>query len=50
VAAVSRLGDAQIPRPGLIAQEGDVVYLAVHGDALAEIDARLAGPVKAGGH
>jgi trk system potassium uptake protein TrkA len=50
VVAVSRLGDAQIPRPGLIAQEGDVAYLAVHGDALTEIDARLAGPVKAGGH
>jgi hypothetical protein len=48
--AVSRLGDAQIPRPGLVAQEGDVAYLAVHGEALAEIDARLAGPVKAGGH
>ena len=42
VAAVSRLGVAQVPRPTLVAQEGDVVYLAVASDALADVDAALA--------
>ena len=50
VMAVSRLGVAQVPTPELVAQEGDVVYLGVAGDAMASVDDRLAGPVKAGGH
>ena len=50
VMAVSRLGTAQIPTSNLVVQEGDVVYLAVAGDAMASVDDRLAGPVKAGGH
>jgi trk system potassium uptake protein len=50
VMSVSRLGMAKIPGPDLVVQEGDVLYLVVAGDALSTIDARLAGPVKAGGH
>jgi trk system potassium uptake protein TrkA len=47
VAAVGRLGVAQVPNPDLVAQDGDVVYLAVASDALADIDAALAaGPAK----
>ena len=48
--AVSRLGTAQIPTSNLVVQEGDVVYLAVAGDAMASVDDRLAGPVNARGH
>ena len=47
VAAVGRLGVAQVPNADLVAQDGDVVYLAVASDALADVDAALAaGPAK----
>jgi trk system potassium uptake protein len=49
VVAVSRLGVAQLPAHSLVAQEGDVVYLAVAGDSLDQIDTLLAAPSK-GGH
>jgi trk system potassium uptake protein len=49
VVALARLGVAQLPRPDLVAQEGDIVYLAVAGDALDDVDELLAGPAK-GGH
>jgi len=48
VVALSRLGVSQLPTPQLVAQEGDVVYLAVTGDALNRLDALFA-PAK-GGH
>ena len=48
--AISRLGVAQVPTPQLVVQEGDVAYLGVAGEAMASVDDRLAGPVKAGGH
>jgi Trk K+ transport system NAD-binding subunit len=50
VVALSRLGESRVPAPEIVLQEGDVVYLSVAGDALASVDARLAGPVKVGGH
>ena len=50
VMALSRLGVAQVPKPGLVVQEGDVVYLAIAGDGMAAVDQRLAGPAKVGGH
>jgi trk system potassium uptake protein TrkA len=50
VMAVSRLGVTTVPADDLVVQEGDVVYLAVAGDAMTSVDGRLAGPVKAGGH
>jgi len=49
VVALSRLGVSQVPRPELVVQEGDVVYLAVAGDALDRVDETVAGPGK-GGH
>ncbi len=42
VAAIGRLGVAQIPKPDLVAQEGDVAYVAVSGDAIAAFDELLA--------
>jgi trk system potassium uptake protein TrkA len=49
--AIRRLGVAALPAPGLLAQEGDVVYAAVTHDALDAFDARLAGaPAHGGGH
>jgi len=46
VVALSRLGVAQIPKPSLVVQDGDVLYLAVSGDALGALDERLVGPGK----
>ena len=40
--AVGRLGVAQIPKPDLVVQEGDIAYVALAGDAIAAFDARLA--------
>jgi trk/ktr system potassium uptake protein len=42
VAAIGRLGVAQIPKADLVAQEGDVAYVAVSGDAISAFDDRLA--------
>ena len=50
VAALSRLGAAQIPTPDLVTQEGDVVYVSVVADRLAELDAHLAGAGGNGSH
>lgn len=44
VAAISRLGVAQIPAANLIVQEGDIAYLTVSGDALLGLESLLAGP------
>jgi trk system potassium uptake protein TrkA len=43
VAALSRLGVAQVPTADLVTQEGDVVYMAVGADRIADLDAHLAG-------
>jgi trk system potassium uptake protein TrkA len=43
VAALSRLGVGQIPSADLVTQEGDVVYMSVGADRIAELDAHLAG-------
>ncbi len=53
VVALSRMGIAQLATPDLIAQDGDVVYLAVTADKLQDLDAHLgnAGGVhEEGGH
>jgi trk system potassium uptake protein TrkA len=42
VVAVGRLGVAQIPKTDLVAQEGDIAYVAVSGDSIAAFDERLA--------
>jgi trk system potassium uptake protein TrkA len=41
--AVARLGAAVLPTPGLVAQEGDLVYFAVLSDAVEELSSRLTG-------
>lgn len=42
IVAIGRLGVAQIAKADLVAQEGDVAYVAVGGDAIAAFDERLA--------
>lgn len=42
VAAVARLGQSSVATPGLVLQEGDVLYLAVGGDDTAALDSWLA--------
>lgn len=49
VVSVGRYGVASVPKPGAVVQEDDVIHVAAAGDALAELDAHLAGPAK-GGH
>ena len=49
VAALSRLGVGQVPAADLVTQEGDVVYMTVSADQLADLDAHLAGGIS-GGH
>ncbi|MFL6206532.1 MAG: potassium channel family protein [Acidimicrobiales bacterium] len=43
VAALSRLGVAQVPSPDLVTQEGDVLYITVAADRLEELDGNLGG-------
>ena len=50
VVAVSRLGVSMLPNSSIVAQEGDIVYLAVSADAMDRVDQLVAGPAKAGGH
>jgi trk system potassium uptake protein TrkA len=51
VAALSRLGVAQVPTPDLVTQEGDVVYVTIEADRLSELDEHLgADGGSAGGH
>jgi trk system potassium uptake protein len=50
VAALSRLGEAQVPSPDLVTQEGDVVYVTVVAARLDELDAHLSGDRGNGGH
>jgi trk system potassium uptake protein TrkA len=39
--SVSRAGQAKLARPGLIGQEGDILYLAVHKESLDDLAAQL---------
>ena len=50
VVAVSRLGDAMLPKPDLVAQEGDVVYLMVAASAIASLDDLTKQPSAGHGH
>ena len=49
MAAVTRLGVAQVPGPDLILQDGDTVHVAVGGDEIGAFDERLAAAPVAGG-
>ena len=50
IVALSRLGVAQLCGPEVVIQDGDVVYVAIAGDAIDEFDRHLAGDAGAGGH
>lgn len=50
IVALTRLGVAQLVSPALLAQEGDVVFVAVDGNKVQELDARIASAPSAGGH
>lgn len=41
VVALQRLGVSQLAGPGVVVQEGDVLYLAVAGDRLDDVEAHL---------
>jgi trk system potassium uptake protein TrkA len=43
VVALQRLGVSQLPSPSLAVQEGDVLFLAVAGDRIDDVDGHLAG-------
>ena len=43
VVALGRLGASQIVRPGLVIQDGDVVYVAIEVDQVARFDEHLHG-------
>jgi trk system potassium uptake protein TrkA len=49
LAVLTRLGEACVPGPSLVGQEGDVVMVTVAADALADLEERLVGePAPAG--
>jgi len=50
VVALARLGVAQLHRPDLVIQEGDVVYVAIAADRIAEFDQHLTADSTAGAH
>jgi trk system potassium uptake protein TrkA len=50
VVSLTRLGVGQVPREDLVLQDGDSVHLALAGDAVSELDARLAAGPGKGGH
>jgi trk system potassium uptake protein TrkA len=49
VVSLNRVGVGQLPKPTVILQEGDVVYLGTASEALTALETALATP-KAGGH
>lgn len=50
LAALTRLGKAQVPAPNLVVQEGDAIWMMVSGEGIDAFDNHLsAGPSK-GGH
>jgi trk system potassium uptake protein TrkA len=51
IVGLTRLGVAQIPKPDLVAQDGDVIHVALLGDASDAFEAHLeAGPDHGGSH
>lgn len=43
VVALQRLGVSQLPAPNVVVQDGDVLFLAVSGDRIDDVDGHLAG-------
>ena len=50
VAESRRFAFSQLPTADLVTQEGDVVYMTVGTDQIADLDAHLGGPASPGGH
>jgi trk system potassium uptake protein TrkA len=50
VVALARLGVAQLARPDLVIQDGDVVFVAISGDHINEFDEHIGAGVTGGGH
>lgn len=50
VVALHRLGVSQLPSPDVLVQEGDVLFLAVSGDRIDDVDAHLRGVHGTSGH
>jgi len=50
LSVLTRLGEAIVPDPAMIGQEGDVVLLAVASESLPALEERLAGAEPAGHH
>jgi trk system potassium uptake protein len=49
VVSLNRVGVGQLPKPTVVLQEGDVIYLGAASDAMPALETALASP-KAGGH
>jgi len=50
VSVLTRMGVGQVPRPELVLQEGDIVYVSVSDSALADLDTRMAARPGTSGH
>jgi len=50
VVALSRLGVAQLSRPDMVIQDGDVVFVAIAGDHIDTFDDHVGGGTTSGGH
>jgi trk system potassium uptake protein TrkA len=50
VIALARLGVAQLRRPDLVIQDGDVVFVAVSGESIGEFDEHMNAGAGSGGH
>ena len=50
VVALSRLGVAQLSRPDIVIQDGDVVFVAISGDHIDDFDEHIGAGTTSGGH
>jgi Trk K+ transport system NAD-binding subunit len=51
VTAIARLGEAMLPDPSVVGQEGDIVWVTVAGDKMDVFEEHLTGvPVTGGQH
>jgi trk system potassium uptake protein TrkA len=50
VVALARLGVAQLSRPDLVIQDGDVVFVAIAGDHIGDFDEHVGAGASSGGH
>lgn len=50
ICAMSRLGEAMLPAPNQVCQEGDIVWAMVTGDEMDRFELHLTGVTETGGH